>query len=70
MKWVTRDRKTSKRRKDKSYDRPFREKSKESIHKKRNAEYKKKRRIQEELEWENRPDLWNMIGNFRPTVHL
>ena len=53
MKWVTRDRKTSKRRKDKSYDRPFREKSKESIHKKRNAEYKKKRRIQEELEWEN-----------------
>ena len=53
MKCVTRDRKTSKRRKDRSYDRPFNEKSKESTHKKRNAEYKKKRRIQEELEWEN-----------------
>jgi hypothetical protein len=53
MKWVTRDRKTNKRRKNKSYDKPFREKSTDSLHKKRNTEYKKQRRVQEELEWEN-----------------
>ena len=53
MKWVTRDRKTNRRRKNKSYDKPFREKSTDSLHKKRNAEYKKQIRVQEELEWEN-----------------
>jgi len=50
MRWITRDKKQAKRKQNKQINKPFKNKTADSIQKRNNADYKKKRKIQEK-EW-------------------
>ena len=50
MKWVARDKKRESRKRNKNMSKPFKDKTRDTVQKRNNAEYKRKRKM-EEAEW-------------------
>ena len=50
MRWITRDRKQANRKRNRQINKPYKTRTEDSIQKRNNADYKKKRKVQER-EW-------------------